>query len=206
MVKRQRNCSCRMGCPQMIGDLHFHRGYSLRLQESKPLKNNGIIRCIIDYHTRQLYAEGREQFWNIGEARPPLAEEAAVRRMLLLAQRTGSPLYIVHVSGKDSVHAITDARAAGVEVFAEVLHPNLVFDPELYKLPQGQRYMNYPPNKTQEHREALWAARADRRIHTVASDDFTIPLAAKISAATVDNVTAGTNSAETRMAAFGPEG
>jgi hypothetical protein len=33
-----------MGCPPMIGDLHFHRGYSLRLQESKPLKNNGIIR------------------------------------------------------------------------------------------------------------------------------------------------------------------
>ena len=32
-----------MGCPPMIGDLHFHRGYSLRLQESKPLKNNGII-------------------------------------------------------------------------------------------------------------------------------------------------------------------
>jgi hypothetical protein len=27
----------------MMGDLHFHRGYSLRLQESKPLKNNGII-------------------------------------------------------------------------------------------------------------------------------------------------------------------
>ena len=27
----------------MIGDLHLHRGYSLRLQESEPLKNNGII-------------------------------------------------------------------------------------------------------------------------------------------------------------------
>ncbi|WP_143308110.1 amidohydrolase family protein [Candidatus Entotheonella palauensis] len=89
--------------------------------------------CIIDYHTRRLYAEGREQFWNIGEARPPLAEEAAVRRMLLLAKRTASPLYIVHVSGKDSVDAITEARADGVSVFAEVLHPNLVFDPELYK-------------------------------------------------------------------------
>ena len=65
--------------------------------------------------------------------------------MLLLAKRTGSPLYIVHVSGKDSVHAITEAREDGLAVFAEVLHPNLVFDPELYKLPQGQRYMNYPP-------------------------------------------------------------
>jgi len=31
----------------MIGDLHFHRGYSLRLQESKPLKNNGIIRHLL---------------------------------------------------------------------------------------------------------------------------------------------------------------
>jgi DNA replication protein DnaC len=33
----------------MIGDLHFHRGYSLRLQESKPLKNNGIIRYTVLY-------------------------------------------------------------------------------------------------------------------------------------------------------------
>src|SRR6266436_8572778 len=44
MVKNQRNSCCHMGCPPMIGDLHFHRRYSLRLQESKPLKNNGIIR------------------------------------------------------------------------------------------------------------------------------------------------------------------
>jgi dihydropyrimidinase len=135
-----------------------------------------------------------------------LAEEAAVRRMLLLAKRTDAPLYIVHVSGQDSVHAITDARAGGTAVFAEVLHPNLVFDPALYKQPQGQRYMNYPPNKTQEHREVLWAACADRRIHTVASDDFTIPLDAKLSGATVDNVTGGTNSVETRMAVFWSEG
>src|SRR5438876_1062558 len=45
MVKNQRNSCCHMGCPPMIGDLHFHRGYSIRLQESKPLKNNGIISC-----------------------------------------------------------------------------------------------------------------------------------------------------------------
>ena len=30
----------------MIGDWHFHRGYSLRLQESKSLKNNGIISTV----------------------------------------------------------------------------------------------------------------------------------------------------------------
>jgi len=162
--------------------------------------------CIIDYNVRRLYAEGRPEFWNINEARPALAEEAAIRRMLLLARRTGSPLYIVHVSAKESVEAITEARLQGVEVFAETLHPNLVFDPSLYKQDQGQRYMNYPPNKTIEHRDVLWEACADGRLHTLASDDFTIPLDRKLAGDTVDNVTGGTNSVETRMPIFWSEG
>ncbi|MEI6372181.1 MAG: amidohydrolase family protein [Actinomycetes bacterium] len=162
--------------------------------------------CIIDYNIRKLYADGRPEFWNIGEARPPLAEEAAVRRMLLLARRTGSPLYIVHVSAKESVEAITEARLQGVDVFAETLHPNLVFDPSLYEQEQGQRYMNYPPNKPIEHRNVLWDACADGRLHTMASDDFTIPLDRKLAGDTVDNVTGGTNSVETRMAIFWSEG
>ncbi|MBC9732799.1 amidohydrolase family protein [Nocardioides marmotae] len=162
--------------------------------------------CIIDTSVRRLYREGREQFWNIGEARPALAEEAAVRRMLLLSKRTGSPLYIVHVSAKESVEAIVEARTHGVDVFAEVLHPNLVFDPELYKSPHGQRYMNYPPNKSIDHRDALWDACANGSLHTMASDDFTIPLDNKLAGDTVDNVTGGTNSVETRMSVFWSEG
>lgn len=196
---------------ESIGGLMTDDGriYSAMLETEK---HGGItmVHCedefLIDYNIRRLYAEGRPEFWNIGEARPPVAEEAAVRRMLLLSKRTGSPLYIVHVSAKESVEAITDARDGGVDVFAEVLHPNLVFGPELYREPNGQRYMNYPPNKPEEHRAALWEAAADGRLHTLASDDFTIPLAAKISGSTVDNVTGGTNSVETRMSVFWSEG
>ena len=162
--------------------------------------------CIIDFNVRRLYAEGRQHFSNIGEARPPLAEEAAVRRMLLLARRTGSPLYIVHVAAKESVEAISEASLAGADVFAEVLHPNLVFSPDLYQRDNGQRYMNYPPNKPKEHRDALWAACLDGRMSTVASDDFTIPWDRKMMGDTVDNVTGGTNSVETRMAVLWSEG
>ena len=196
---------------EAIGGLMSDDGriYSAMLETAK---HGGItqVHCeddgIIDYNVRRLYAEGRQEFWNIGEARPPLAEEAAVRRMILLARRTGSPLYVVHVSAKESVEAITDARKDGVDVFAETLHPNLVFDPELYKQPNGQRFMNYPPNKPKEHRDVLWDACADGRIHTVASDDFTIPLENKVTGDTVDNVTGGTNSVETRMSIFWSEG
>lgn len=175
-------------------------------------KHGGVVMvhceddCIIDHNVRRLYREGRQHFSNIGEARPPLAEEAAVRRMLLLSRRTGSPLYIVHVSAMESVDAISEFRERGTMAFGEVLHPNLVFDPELYQRDHGQRYMNYPPNKPAEHRAALWAACESGRLQTLASDDFTIPWDNKMMGDTVDNVTGGTNSVETRMSVFWSEG
>lgn len=162
--------------------------------------------CIIDYNVRRLYAEGREQFWNIPEARPALAEEAAVRRMLLLARRTGCPLYVVHVSAKDSMEAIVEGRGQGIAVGAEVLHPQLLFTPDSYIKEQGQRYMNYPPNKSDADRQALWEGCADGSLQTIASDDYTISLERKLVGDTVDNCTGGTNSVETRLAIFWSEG
>ncbi|TXK19097.1 amidohydrolase family protein [Homoserinibacter sp. GY 40078] len=162
--------------------------------------------CIIDYHVRKLTSEGKTHFSHIHEARPTLAEEAAVRRMLHLSRRTGSPLYIVHVSAAESVEAIAEGRAAGIPVAAEALHSNLRFDPADYLLPEGQRYMNYPPNRPIEHREELWAALADGRLDTLASDDYTVKLGKKLTGATIDNLAGGTNSIETRMAYFWSEG
>jgi dihydropyrimidinase len=185
------------------------RIYSAMLETEK---HGGVVMvhceddCIIDYNVRRLYQQGREHFSNIGDARPPLAEEAAVRRMLLLSRRTGSPLYIVHVSAMESVDAISEFRERGTMAFGEVLHPNLMFDPELYTRDHGQRYMNYPPNKPIEHRDALWAACASGTLHTLASDDYTIPWDNKMMGDTVDNVTGGTNSVETRMSVFWSEG
>src|SRR6266566_1580408 len=43
MVKNQRNSCCHMGCPPMFVHLHFHRGYSLGPQKSKPLIIYGIV-------------------------------------------------------------------------------------------------------------------------------------------------------------------
>src|SRR5207249_10849771 len=43
-VKNQINSCCHMGYPPMIGNEHFHRGYSLMPQKSKSLISYGIIR------------------------------------------------------------------------------------------------------------------------------------------------------------------
>jgi dihydropyrimidinase len=155
--------------------------------------------CIINYNTRRLYADGHEAGRNIHLARPPLAEEAAIRRMILLAERSGCPLYIVHVSSADGVTAIAQARARRVPVFGEVLHNYLAFTSNDYAKQDGTLYHNYPPLKSASDQDALWSAVALGDLDTVASDDFTIPRASKLSGLQVDNVPGGHNGIETRM-------
>jgi dihydropyrimidinase len=162
--------------------------------------------CVIDYNVRRLYREGRQDGRNIYLARPPLAEEAAIRRMILLARRSGSPLYVVHVSSGWGVDAIREARDARLPVYGEVLHNYLTFSSENYAAEEGLLYHNYPPLKSPADRERLWEAIVGGDLDTVASDDFTIPKVAKLSGPVVDNVPGGHNGIETRMDVVFSEG
>lgn len=162
--------------------------------------------CIIDYYVRGLYGDGQQAARNIALARPPLAEEAAIRRMILLAQRSGCPLYVVHVSSAWGIEAIREARARKLFVTGEVLHNYLAFTSENYAKEEGLIYHNYPPLKSAEDRASLWEAIAEGDLQTVASDDFTIPKAAKLSGPQVDNAPGGHNGVETRMNILFSEG
>lgn len=162
--------------------------------------------CIIDFNVRRLYREGRQQAPNIAEARPTLAEEAAMARVMLLAKRSGSPLYIVHVSSSDGVNLVSEARGKNLPIFGESLHNYLAFTQDDYRKPNGMTYHNYPALKTQADRAILWQALRDGVLQTTASDDLTIPLAAKLSGHEVDNVPGGHNGVETRMAYMWSEG
>ncbi len=116
--------------------------------------------CIIDFCVRNLYRQGRQQAAHIHEARPSLCEEAAMSRMLLLSRRTGSPLYVVHVSSIEGIEAMAEARAKGQTVYGEALHNYLAFSNEDYAKPNGMIYHNYPALKSPRDRSALWEASA----------------------------------------------
>lgn len=162
--------------------------------------------CLIDHHVRKLYAAGTPGIENVSRARPNIAEEAAISRMVLLSRRTGAPLYVVHVSSAEGVEVIARARAEGVQVTGETLHNQLHFTPEVYAEPDGMKYMNFPPFKAQGDQDRLWSALAAGELHTVASDDFTIPLARKLAGENVDGTTGGHNGVETRMLQLFSEG
>ena len=162
--------------------------------------------CIIEHCVHKLYREGRQQAHNIREARPNLCEEAAVSRMLLLSKRTGSPLYIVHVSSAEAVEAITEARGRSAPVYGESLHNYLAFCDEDYAKPNGMIYHNYPALKSSKDRSALWEGVRSGVLDVASSDDFTIPFASKISGKEVDNALGGHNGIETRMGYLFSEG
>jgi dihydropyrimidinase len=162
--------------------------------------------CLIEHCVHKLYRDGRQQAKNIREARPSLCEEAAVSRMLLLAKRTDSPLYIVHVSSTEGVEAIAEARGKRQPVYGESLHNYLAFCDEDYAKPNGMIYHNYPALKSSKDRKALWDGLRSGVLDVAGSDDFTIPFASKISGVTVDNPLGGHNGIETRMGYLFSEG
>ena len=162
--------------------------------------------CIIDHCVHELDRAGRAQAPHIHEARPSLCEEAAIMRMLLLAKRSGSPLYIVHVSSIEGIEAIAEARGKSQPVYGEALHNYLAYCDEDYERPNGMIYHNYPALKSAKDRAALWEAVRTGVLDVASSDDFTVPFAKKVAGTRVDNATGGHNGIETRMAYLFSEG
>ena len=73
----------------------------------------------IDVLAEQLYSAGKTgPYWH-GIARAWQLEEEATHRAIMIADVTGAPLYVVHVSAQQAVAQIAAARDRGRNVFGE---------------------------------------------------------------------------------------
>jgi len=77
---------------------------------------NGIA---IDELVAQHLGRGETGPYFHGVSRPWQLEEEATHRAIMLADVTGAPLYVVHVSAHQALEQIATARGAGGNVFAE---------------------------------------------------------------------------------------
>lgn len=88
-------------------------------------KNGGLIMMhaengsVIDLLVSQSLAENRTDPIDHGRTRPWQVEAEATHRAIMLADLTGAPLYIVHVSAKQAAEEIATARHRGQPVFGE---------------------------------------------------------------------------------------
>ena len=96
------------------------------------------------------------------------SETAQVRRDLKLAAKTGCPYHVCHVSARETVAAIREAKRAGVDVTCETApHYLLLTDMDLQE--DGRFKMN-PPIREAADRDALIAGILDGTVDMIATD------------------------------------
>ncbi|HHC7664025.1 TPA: dihydroorotase [Enterococcus faecium] len=98
-----------------------------------------------------------------------VTESSQIARDLLLAEATGVHYHVCHVSTKESVRVIRDAKKAGIHVTAEVSPNHLILIDEDIPEDFGFWKMN-PPLRGREDREALIEGLLDGTIDCIATD------------------------------------
>ncbi|MFC5382619.1 allantoinase AllB [Aquipuribacter nitratireducens] len=102
-------------------------------------------------------------------SRPDEAEVRAVERLLLLAERTGARVHVLHLSSAEALPLLAQARAAGVPVTVETCPHYLVLDAA--GVPDGATpFKCCPPIRDAANADALWQALADGVVDAVVSD------------------------------------
>jgi dihydroorotase len=100
---------------------------------------------------------------------PNAAESIMVVRDIALSELTGIPVHIAHVSTKESVRAIRDAKKRGVPVTAETTPHYFTLTDDAVKGYNTNAKMN-PPLRTEQDREAVCHGLADGTIDVIATD------------------------------------
>ena len=100
---------------------------------------------------------------------PSVCESVQIARDVLLAEAAGCHYHVCHVSTKESVRVVREAKAAGIKVTCEVCPHHLVSDEMDIPEDNGMWKMN-PPLRAREDRNALIAGLLDGTIDVIATD------------------------------------
>jgi dihydropyrimidinase len=154
---------------------------------------------IVQFMYKKLTEENRTEWHNMHLVHNNMSEDVSFRRVIRLAEWTGAAVYFVHVSAKEGVQAIQEARGKGLPIYGETLHNYVSFSADDYKQDNGMKYHTYPSLKSNEDRLALWDGLLKNDLQTMATDEYCTTFAFKIRGKKIDDVTGGHNGAETRL-------
>ncbi|WP_375483749.1 dihydropyrimidinase [uncultured Jatrophihabitans sp.] len=134
----------------------------------------------IDVLVQQAIERGDTTPYFHGVTRPWQTEQEATHRAVMLAELTGAPLYVVHVSAKQALARIAEARDAGQNAFAETcpqylylsLEDNLGARSEQWGDFEGAKWVCSTPlrSRAEGHQDELWKYLRTGDVTTVSTD------------------------------------
>ena len=130
---------------------------------------------VIDLLVQQSLAAGNTSPYYHGITRPWQVEAEATHRAIMLADLTGAPLYVVHVSAKQAVDEIAAARDQGRNVFGETCPQYLYLSLEdNLGAPgfEGAKWVCSTPlrSKAEGHHQHLWQSLRTNDLQMVSTD------------------------------------
>ena len=131
---------------------------------------NGIA---IDVLVEQALARRETDPIHHGIVRKSILEGEATHRAIRLAELTGAPLYIVHLSAKEALDEVTVARDRGSNVFAETCPQYLFLSLDnMGNGFDGAKYVCSPPlrDRAAGHQESLWRGLKTNDLQIVSTD------------------------------------
>lgn len=140
-------------------------------------KNGGMIMMhaenglAIDVIAADTIAAGVTDPIGHGLARYSSLEGEATNRVIRLAEAAKVPVYIVHLSAKEAMQTVREAREAHLPVYAETCPQYLFLSLDnLGNGFEGSKFVCSPPLRSEDHQPALWDGLASDNLQVVATD------------------------------------
>ena len=140
-------------------------------------KNGGLIMMhaenglAIDIVAADLVADGKTDPLYHGIARYPVFEGEATNRVIRLAEAAQVPVYIVHLSARDALNAVRDARDRGSQAFAETCPQYLFLSlDDMGNGFEGAKFVCSPPLRSPDHQDELWTGLIKDDLQVVSTD------------------------------------
>lgn len=129
--------------------------------------NGDMIDFLIDKHKK----EGKLSPLYHYLSQPEITEAEASGRFADMANYTGCPGYIVHLTCEGALNAVRNATKRNQKVFVETCIQYLILDASLYENDfEGAKWVMSPPLREKKDQETLWAGINQGLVEVVATD------------------------------------
>jgi dihydropyrimidinase len=140
-------------------------------------KNGGLIMMhaenglAIDVVAAQAVADGKTDPYYHGVVRYPIFEGEATNRVIRLAEAARVPVYIVHLSARDALQMVREARDRGAMAFAETCPQYLFLSlDDMANGFNGAKFVCSPPLRPADHQVDLWTGLVKDDLQVVSTD------------------------------------
>ncbi|KAA9353601.1 dihydropyrimidinase [Larkinella humicola] len=126
---------------------------------------------VIDYLVAKHRAEGKLAPLYHYLSQPEMTEAEASGRFADMADYTGCPAYIVHLTCEGALNAVRNATRRNQKLFVETCIQYLILDASLYEDDfEGAKWVMSPPLREKKDQTTLWAGINQGLVQVVATD------------------------------------